>query len=475
MRTKIVFFLLITFIVNSGFYQKHSFLQKPINIKDMGAISDGHFDNTRIIQDAINLCSDSGGGTVYFPPGKYLTGTIFLKDNVCLNLDHGSLIKGIASNNAYTTASSGKRGLVCIDNATNVRITGSGTIDGNGNHPVFEKTEDKNDLRPLLLEIVDSRDVTIKDIHLQNSAFWGLHIFNSDHVTIDDVSIYNHGNLNNDGIDIDGNNVVIANCQIDCDDDALCFKSEGDRVCENVVVTNCVLASNCNFIKFGTGSIHGFKNISVSNCVLRAASESNFRKWDSLIHGVKDPITGISGIALEIVDGGAMDQVTINNITMTGVQTPIFMRLGSRSNPTGSMKNVIISNIIATTHSLIPSCISAVKGFYIENVTIRDIRVNCMGEGTKEDLNPEVPEMEKFYPENRMFGSSLPAYGLYMRHAKNIVLENLNFSLISPDCRPALWFEDAQDIILRGLQADQPEGTQGLIIEKQSSVRKSQL
>ena len=98
-----------------------------------------------------------------------------------------------------------------------------------------------------------------------------------------------------------------------------------------------------------------------------------------------------------------------------------------------------------------------------------------MGEGTKEDLNPEVPEMEKFYPENRMFGSSLPAYGLYMRHAKNIVLENLNFSLISPDCRPALWFEDAQDIILRGLQADQPEGTQGLIIEKQSSVRKSQL
>ena len=167
-----------------------------------------------------------------------------------------------------------------------------------------------------------------------------------------------------------------------------------------------------------------------------------------------------------------MEQINISNITMDGIQNPLFMRLGSRKNPTGSLKNVLISNIIATTHSQIPICISGVPGFYIENVIIRDVIVNFMGGGTKKDADHrEVPEKEKDYPENRMFGNTLPAYGMYVRHVKNIYLDNIQLYLIKPDYRPAILFDDAEDITLRAFKATQPEGGQQQIIEINSTVK----
>jgi polygalacturonase len=209
----------------------------------------------------------------------------------------------------------------------------------------------------------------------------------------------------------------------------------------------------------GTGSYGGFKNISISNCVLRKASESPLHHWnDNPDHFIPDSVSGISGIALEVVDGGIMDQVNISNITMTGVQTPIFMRLGSRKNPTGSLKNVIISNITATACSNMPCTISAVPGFYVENVTLRDIIINYNGGGTLADAQRKVPEKERDYPENRMFGWTLPAYGFYMRHAKNITLDNIRFNLLHPDARPALWLEDVHHLKATGLEADMPIG-----------------
>ena len=97
------------------------------------------------------------------------------------------------------------------------------------------------------------------------------------------IRIYSHTNWNNDGIDIDGKNVVVSDCVIDCDDDAVCLKSDDDKfVVENVAITNCVIASNCNPIKFGTASRAGFKNVTISNCIIRAASESNIRNWNTV-------------------------------------------------------------------------------------------------------------------------------------------------------------------------------------------------
>ncbi len=149
-------------------------------------------------------------------------------------------------------------------------------------------------------------------------------------------------------------------------------------------------------------------------------------------------------------------QVCLTNLVMTGIQTPIFIRLGGRRNPPGRLRNVVISNITATTESLLSSSITGIPGHLVEGVILRDIRAAVLGQGTEKHATRPVPEKEKSYPEYRMYGDSLPAYGLYVRHASGITLDNVHFTLRNPDARPALVFEDAHAIDLRNLRADPP-------------------
>lgn len=429
------------------------------NIKAYGAIPDGKTINTLAIQKAIDQCAAKGGGKVTVPAGLFLTGTIMLRSQIELHLESGAVLIGSTNRQDYPLIA-GERGLIFGIGQENVSITGFGEINGNGK--AFFKGDNAPD-RPFLLMFKHSRQINVSGITLKNSAFWTFRLLYSDGVIVNGIRIYAHVNFNNDGIDIDSKNVVISNCIIDTDDDALCFKSDSTFICENVSVSNCVLASNCNLIKMGTASIGGFKNISINNCSLRKAAESNFRFWNKNVAGVTDSITGLAGIALEIVDGGQMDQVNINNITMEGVQTPIFIRLGSRRNATGSLKNVSISNIIARTYSKIPSSITAVPGFYIENLRIKDVLIQAMGSGTESDALVAVPEQEKEYPENRMFGPVLPAYGLFVRHVKHLFLDHVRFDLRAADARPAIDVEDCEDFNLSNFSAAKPVGKQALI------------
>jgi polygalacturonase len=432
------------------------------NIVSYGAKSSDKTLNTIPIQKAIDECSVNGGGTVYVPAGIFLTGSLTLKNHVTLSLSKNAVLLASGNLSDYSKEQ-GKLSFILIDGVEDVSVVGEGVIDGQGN--LFIVSDNAPD-RPFLMLVNESRKIRIEDVTLRNSAMWTLKLFGNEHVIIKGISIFSHTNFNNDGIDIDSKDVVISDCIIDCDDDALCFKTDSKKASENVVVTNCILASNCNFIKFGTASRGGFKNISISNCTLRHASESNHRTWIKM-PGITDSITGISGIALEVVDGGFMEQVTINNITMDGVQTPVFMRLGSRRTPVGYLKNVIISNIVATTHSKIPCLISGIPGFYIENVVLKDMIINCKGEGEAADVNKPVPENEKGYPENRMFGPILPAYGMYIRHARNIEIDNVQFNLLKPDFRPAIYFDDVKDITVRNLKASKPSGIMEVIMKKE--------
>src|SRR6218665_118075 len=422
--------------------------QVVYDITKYKAKGDGKTLNTKAVQRAIDECSAKGGGTVWVPAGIFVTGCIYLKDNVNLYLSNGAVLRATPELSEYDP---GTMALVYVKEAANVSINGMGMIDGNGKN--FRFVEEGPD-RPFVVLVEGSKHVVIRDVKLYHAARWTLKLFDSDQVQVSGVTIYSHSNHNNDGIDIDSRNVTISDCIIDSDDDAICLKSENpNRITENVTVTNCLISSNCNFIKMGTGSFSGFKNIAITNCVLKAATETPFWKWNTIVKGVEDTISGIAGIALEVVDGGMMDQVVISNISMTGVQTPIFMRLGNRRNPVGSMKNVLISNITATANSLIPSIIAAVPGFQIENVTFRDMILRHKGGGTEADRNRQVPQHEAKYPENRMFGHSLPAYGLYVRHAKNITLDNIQFTLASADARPAIWLEDVNGVYIKDFSA----------------------
>jgi polygalacturonase len=418
-----------------------------LSVTDFGAIPDSVTLNTQAIQAAIDKCHHAGGGIVKVPAGVYLTGTIFLKDNVSFEVQRGAELRG-SGNTADYPEIKRNRALIWAYKTKNASLQGDGIINGQGG--LFH-VGDNAPNRPFLVLIDSCNHIRINNLKLINSAMWTLRLFGGSDIYVTGIQIYSHSNFNNDGIDIDSKDVRISDCYIDCDDDALCFKSDRKVPCENVVVTNCILASNCNLIKMGTASFGGFKNVTVQNCVLRRASESNFRNWNKTIAGITEPITGISGIVLEIVDGGHLDQVNISDIVMEGVQTPIFIRLGSRRNPTGSLKNVTISNVIASNSSLIPSTISGVPGFHIENVSIRNCIFNCMGKGEFVSSDAEVPEAENKYPENRMFGSSLPAFGFYIRHAKEIELSDIKFNLLNPDSRPALWVEKTASVEIRNL------------------------
>lgn len=448
-----VFFVTNLFCIILGL---KSFSQ-TYNILAFGAKPDSATINTKYIQKAIDSCSISGGGTVIIPKGIFVTGTLLMKNNVNLHLEKMSLLCGSTDTSDFPGAKE-EKSLIFINKANNVSIDGDGIIDGRGSE--FKTVSDSPEDRPYLIWANNSKNIRIENVSLKNSGYWTLWLLGCEHVNIRGINIYSHGNVDTDGIDIDSKDVIISDCIIDTDDDALCFKSYRKEPCENVVVSNCILASNCNFIKMGTGSHGGFRNIAINNCTLRPTSETK-RPYRYYLNkyikaGIQDSITGISGIAIEVVDGGFLDQITINNINMMGVQTPIFIRLGNRSHSTGSLKNVIISNITAASRSLIACSITGVPGFYVENLIIKDIIINGMGGCTLSEIKMPVPEKENEYPENRMFMTNLPAYGFYIRHAKNIVFDNIKFNLEQPDVRNPFWIEDAQNITINNFTTNQP-------------------
>ncbi len=441
--------------------QAHNYI---FNIADYGAKGDGITLDTKAIQSAVNDAAENGGRVV-IPSGKFLSGTIFMRSNVTIELTEGAVLLGSTNiadypdtipslksyNDVFLTQS-----LIYGENLNNISIIGRGTVDGQGSafKVTTRKKPDRYMKRPFVIRFIACKNILIQNITMKNSAMWMQQYLACEYLTVRGINVYNHANQNNDMIDIDGcRNVVISDCFGDTDDDALTFKSTSDIINENITVTNCVLSSHCNAIKFGTETIGGFKNVSISNMVIKPSASKD------KIYGLSG---GIGGIVLSIVDGGIMDGITISNIRIDGVQTPIFLRLGNRGRtiregmpkPTaGIMRNINISNIIATNVSNIGSSINGIPGYYIENVSLSNITIQYSGGGGVTDTNQIVPEEEEQYPESNMFGK-LPAYGFFIRHVKGLTLNNFNLNVINNEKRPALIVNDADNVNVYGFKAN---------------------
>lgn len=430
---------------------------RDVDITKMGAVSGKGKDNAPAIQKAIDKVSLAGGGTVVIPAGEFLTGPLELKSGVELHLQMGAKLIGVDDIAAYDKAhyvfSDGDRSpfsaLIYSYGQHDIAVTGLGTIDGNGTSDIFKIKDDPGG-RPMIILFRDCKNVMVRDVSLENSAHWVQYYTGCEGVRISGVKVKSHCCYNNDGIDIESRDVVVSDCIFDCEDDAICLKAAG-KFCENVTVTGCVAASNCNAIKLGTGSSCGFRNISISNITVRAASEDNIRHWSTKIKGVSAPVTVISGIAVEVVDGGICENVCISNVTMRDVQTPIFIRLGRRNEatfPCGSyMRDIIISNVTAVSESLMSSSITGVPGLYPQDITLSNINITGPGGGTADMVDMVVPEAESKYPENRQFGHTLPASGLYIRHANNVCLSNVCFNFRSKEERPEIVTDDCTNVM----------------------------
>jgi polygalacturonase len=216
------------------------------------------------------------------------------------------------------------------------------------------------------------------------------------------------------------------------------LKATADRSCKDVVIANCVLSSACNALKLGTESNGGFENIAISNCTI----------YD----------TRLAGIALEMVDGGVLDRVSISNIVMNGVATPVFIRLGDRARPiaeggarppVGKLRNVSIANVQAVGAGSVGCAVAGLPGHAIENVVLENLRLTFAGGGKRADASREIPENAAKYPEHNMFGT-LPAYGFYCRHLKGLSLRNISTGFSKDEERPALVCDDVEGLELAG-------------------------
>lgn len=444
------------------------------NIKSYGAIGDGVTMETEAVQKAIDACHAAGGGTVLIPEGDFQICTIWLKSHVTLSLDYGASLLGSTNPADYPTEGlddpreGGPRCLIYAKDATNITIEGLGVIDGRGTSEYFPRNRSggrNRGIRPRLLRMVNCDKLTFSGVIYKRPAFWGLHLIDCKNIHFNAITVrFRNNNYNNDGLDLDGcENVLIENCDIDSGDDAICLKSSKNP-CRNIVVRNCKVASNTAPLKFGTSSHGGFIDVEVTNCHF----------YDSPMGAIK----------LQLVDGGRLENIDISRIVMENVGNPIFIRLGNRGStfgegrgraPVGSLKNIRISDVTAevtienqakaanaayknlkenTTLGVTdkekskagPIMITGISGHYVENVVLENIKISYPGYGTEEDAKRVVPEDEDRYPEQYFFGV-LPAWGAYIRHAKNIEFKNVEMTLRGSDARQKIVLDDVEGFV----------------------------
>jgi Glycosyl hydrolases family 28 len=450
---------------------------------DFGAAGDGKTLDTASINRAVDAAHAAGGGVVYLAPGAYLSGTVILRSNVTLYLEAGATLLGSKDVSDYTAqpgppadADANQKHLVFARDAENVGVAGPGRIDGQGRS--FWAPSDRTkplakdywrdvvtyDWKPLprpspMLEFYNCKNLRIEDVQIENSPGWTLRPIHCDNVFIRGIHIKNpvHG-PNTDGIDPTCcQNVFISDCLVETGDDAICLKSENPygeelRVSKNITIANCVLSGCCNGFKFGTATRGGFENVAFTNSVI-------FNDDVPLNERI------ISGIALEMVDGGWLEGVVISNIRMQRARTPIFIRRANRhSRPDGTpgtLRGVMIENIYATD-SILTSSVTGLPGFDVEDVTLSNIRIESNEGGQADWMNRVIPELPKSYPEARDFGR-LPSYGFYCRHVTGLRLRNLEFKSAAKEERPAIVCDYVKNLDIEGLRSQPITGTQPVV------------
>ena len=361
----------------------------------------------------------------------------------------------------------------------NISITGKGVIDGRGFdcalhflnqvHLGFLEDTTKNDRvtkRPKLIYFRECEDVVIEGVNLRNSAEWTLVTDQCENLTISGILMDSKNYWNNDGLDIvDCRHVLIKDSFIDASDDAICFKSHSAaHLCEDIEVMNCVARSSASAIKFGTVSKGGFKNIRLIN------------------NKVFD--THRSAITIQSVDGGEIENILVDGLEAVNTSNAIYLRTGIRWNngKMGYLKNITLSNIKVQVplgkadagysyegpiedlpRNVSPSGIVGIPELPIENVTLKNVEIIYPGGGNKlyayRGTSPEeldsIPEMIDTYPEFSQF-KELPAWGLFIRHAKGITLENVRLVAEAKDYRPAVVADDVNGLTIKNLMTDEP-------------------
>jgi len=447
-----------------------------------GIYSDGVTLNTRSIQFAIDYINQQGGGRLVFDVGRFLTGTIHLKSNVTLHLLEGAVLLGVLNPFDYDSEKIDRQkftALILARDQQNIAITGMGVIDGQGRQAArniidlvhkglikdkFRNDRPEADTRPMLIYFRNCEHVLINRVTMRNAASWVQTYDQCKNVHVDSITVDSRAFWNNDGIDIvDCDSAAITNSYIDSDDDGVCLKShDSTAICQNIVVRDCVIRSSANAIKFGTASLGGFRNIRIIN--------------------IKVFNTYRSALALEAVDGGFIENVEADSLQVTNSGNAIFLRIGERiTGKKGRLENVKINHLSVEIapgkpdsgfeyegpiedmprNISPPVIIAGLPGAMITNVSLNNIELKYPGGGNSKFakilLNEldSVPEKPAAYPEFSMF-HELPAWGIYIRHAKDIQVNNLILSCEKKDYRTAIVLDDVHHSKFSSMKIKEP-------------------
>ncbi|CAM4456008.1 glycoside hydrolase family 28 protein [Paenibacillus typhae] len=425
------------------------------NIADYGAQRDSGILATSAIHEAIAAASEAGGGTVYVPAGRFLSGAIILKSNIELHLSPGAVLSFSTDQADYPVVESRWEGVrqqvyaSCIygSDLVNISITGSGTLDGDGGlwWDVFRNRRGELAYpRPKLISFDRCSRVTIKDVTLLNSPSWTVNPIECSNVTVDNVSIINPADSpNTDGIDPEScNGVRISNCSIDVGDDCIAIKAgtedTAERIpCENITITNCTMAHGHGAVVLGSEMSGDIRNVVISNCI--------FKETD---RGIR--------MKSRRGRGGTVEDIRISNIVMDHVLCPFTMNLYYFCGPRGKEKYVWDKNPYPITEetpcfrrvhfaNITARNVHAAAGFlyglaeqYVSEVTFSNVDISMA-----ENAVPGHPDM--------MTGmENMNNRGFYLGNVRNVKFHQVT---VENHEGPAFYIENGEEVELVSCQS----------------------
>jgi polygalacturonase len=400
---------------------------RVFNVVDYGAVGNGLKTDTASINEAIAACAKSGGGQVFFPPGRYVTGTVRLQSHVTLFLSAGARLVGTTNLAEYQypvppefmpEARWGKwhRGLLIGENIEDATITGPGVIDGN---KVFDPAGEEKMRGPHGIVLVNCRQFVLRDVTVLDAANYGFYFEVSDDVEVRNVKFIGGW----DGVHWRGaperwcKDVRIIGCEFHTGDDSI-----AGRYWDQTLISGCIINSSCNGLRL----IGPATRLIVNDCFFYGPGLQPHRT-----SGAARRTNMLSGIILQPgawdETRGSLDDVLITGVTMDHVASPLTIW----TRPGNTAGHITVQNLSATSVYRSAISIESWAESPITNVVIRNAQVEFVGGGDREQAQLPVsgPGVD---------ARPLPAWGLYVRHAEKVTLEDVRFSLLKDDLRPVL-------------------------------------
>jgi polygalacturonase len=402
------------------------------DLRQFGAAGDGVTLDTAAIQAAIDACAKTGG-TLWLPAGRYLTGALFLRSNVCLHLDVGATLLGSPHPEDYPIIQSRWEGrhqptyapLISGQNLKNIALIGRGTIDGCG-APWWQAFAAKTlpYPRPRLVSFSDCQHVLIDGITAVNSPSWTINPVRCQDVSIRGLSIINPPNSpNTDGINPDSCRFVrISDCYISVGDDCITIKAgtqderpELQSACRDITISNCILERGHGGVVIGSETSGDVQNVVISNCIFIGTDR---------------------GIRMKSRRGrgGTVKNIRVSNLIMDQVLCPFTMNLyyhcnGAQGDPivsdknprpvnagTPAFHNIHISHVSAVGVKIAAGFLYGLAEMPLEDISFSDVSISLSA-----GAQPALPEMADDLP-------MLSQAGFFIRNARRVLLDNVHIT-----------------------------------------------